>query len=224
MLYRSPVVLTWLVALTLLTCTQLAAAEVEVVLRNGQIHRAERVERAEGTVVLHFAQGSLRVLENEIASVREPSATTQETAARELKQVRVQIGEWDLETQIPVEYKRSSSSDEKVTSFVSNDQNCSIRLAASSSDLELWLLPKSVKQHHEATYPGYETLGERFTQLGDHATWWLSFSYRRGNRTWRECQGFLALPDGILVLSATSGSEEDPVWIVECVGKRLKFR
>lgn len=204
-----------------------ARAQTIVTLANGREHLVDRIEREASTLILHFAQGSLRVAASEVLSTEELGAGN--APYREFSNVTFRLTETAFETRIPADYRAVEPQPEpSVVTFAPRTGSGSLRFAWAAGSSAFWTVPAVVHQHHRASYAEYQVVAERFTQLGEALAWMTTFRYRRGATSWVECQGFLDLGDlGVLVISATSPIEPDEEalqWLVGSVGRSLRVR
>ncbi|MGE3165142.1 MAG: hypothetical protein AB7O52_09580 [Planctomycetota bacterium] len=202
-----------------------------VTLANGREQHALGVEREGATVVLRFAKGTLRVPASEVKSIdaAAPVAASGVDGPKrqEFRTVSFALAGQTFEARIPQEYEAGESAPgARFAAFSAREGQRALRIASSDWEQTFWALPTAVLAHHQEAYPDYELRAERFTRLAQYPAWLVTFHYRRGSRTWVECQGFLDLGTerGVLVVSASESAEtgsEVPEWIVQAVGTSL---
>ncbi len=214
-----------------------APPSIEVELVNERRIAVLAAERHGEQWLLRFERGSMTIPASLVARVGSSSPPGRGARAEERIEPRA-IGEPAtlrtfvvddvmLEAALPTEYSPTDAAgEEKIAAFVGAGGQVSVRFAWSERNDSLWSLGTAIKEHHRAIYAGYRTVSERFTMLGAHPAWLLTFSYRKGERTWLECQGFLLEDRRVLIVSvsALEGSPVRPEFLVRSVGATLRAK
>lgn len=200
-----------------LCCTLVSEdpAALEVVLSNGRSLRVLAAERDQESWILRFPNGSVTLALAQVAEVRAAGAAPMPTPpdpprvdAVDLpapaEQHRVEVEGVAIQVAIPSDFAPAASADPKMAVFVTVDGARSIRFAWSPNQDSFWSMGHAVKTHHRETYADYRPHGERYTTLGSYPAWLFTFGYTKGERTWRECQGFLLAGKRVLIISVTA--------------------
>ncbi|MFQ5655272.1 MAG: hypothetical protein ACE5GW_11155 [Planctomycetota bacterium] len=202
----------------------------EVTLTNG--HRQRVLEaRHEGEVYhLRFREGTITVLATEVTSVRECAGggvtATATAPSGEGESRPLAVGPLRLRyTPAPLFRGREaqSSGEGRIVTFESEGGRESLRLAWGGAGRDLWAAIPGIRAHHRRTYPRYLAVAERFTSLEGRPAWLLSYRFGDGGERRWECQGFLVLDEGMLVITATvtEESQQNPELLVRASGHRI---
>ena len=214
---------------------QAPATTFEVSLENGRAFRADDAQRVGDTWVFRFEAGRLELAASTVREVRaagsdapnspppanqiSPLRTAEERGRRE----QLAVGDRRLSVEIPKRFGAPHSHDRIVT-LTTEDGSESLRFAESEVKSSLWTLRGGVQQLHAARYEGFQVRSEDFTLLGPHPSWLLTFSYRKGDETWIECQGFLVVEGKLVVISATALPVSTPPRnLIRSLGRSLRL-
>ncbi|MCI0652191.1 MAG: hypothetical protein L0Z55_09940 [Planctomycetes bacterium] len=224
-----------MIATLLLSALLTASPEgYTVSLANGREYHVDEATKVGAAWEFKVLGGLMKVPAREVAAVREGRtllqtaipvqrdavAVPRPAAAKEQDLARV---EFDLESVptdlsvrgvplragIPQDVHRAAAEEDGIVAFLSQDSRRSLRFAWSEPEDSLWEMNVGIMRHHEETYFGYRTLGQRFTAFAGRPAWLLTFSHRKGEQVWIECQAFVVFPRGVLVVSAVA-KEQDP--------------